>query len=345
MRDVRECHFAELNQRGGRCPLTKHAELVALGLGHDLRLLILADVDAVVPRDSKRSTSAPWSSGRRSKCSRFFPCFSEATGSNRIPGKRSTSARISNSSAVSSTTTHPSAVAHQLPRSPYRRRRPLSAPIPTPAQFARSSGSASHMRALGNVTGTKATRRRPPTRPAPWIVSQTSSRRAISAGIMRYLESSSGTSEASTGGDCHRSIAATSLGVAGRMEGHTIPFSKQTNCFSSPSARGTESFLDRRKPPRKCRLKECSPGETRYTLICLGEMAPTFEPSRKTLTTPPSPIAGLWRWPRPRPSRDAARTTARVGNAGQIRSGLATVGWSLRPWLPRQHRIFHDRGS
>ena len=145
-------------------------------------------------------------------------------------------------------------------------------------------------------------------------------------------------SEASTGGDCHRSIAATSLGVAGRMEGHPIPFSKQTNCFSSPSARGTESFLDRRKPPRKCRLKEWSPGETWYTLICLGEMAPTFEPSRKTLTTPPSPIAGLRRWARPRPSRDAARTTTRVGNAGQIRFG-ARHSWMVAPtWssMPRE---------
>ena len=60
-----------------------------------------------------------------------------------------------------------------------------------------------------------------------------------------------GSSEASPGGDCHRSIAATSLGVAGRMEGQAIPFSEHTNCFSSPSARGTWSFLDRRKPPRK----------------------------------------------------------------------------------------------
>ena len=128
-------------------------------------------------------------------------------------------------------------------------------------------------------------------------------------------------SEASTGGDCHRSIAATSFGVAGRMEGHAIAFSKQTNSIFSPSARGTESFLERRKPPRKCRLNEWSPGETWYTLICRGEMEPTFEPSRKTLTTPPSPIAGLGRWPRPRPSPDAARTTSRVGNAGQIRFG------------------------
>ena len=114
------------------------------------------------------------------------------------------------------------------------------------------------------------------------------------------------------------------------MEGHPNAFSKQTNCFSSPSARGTWSFLDRRKPPRKCRLKECSPGETWYTLICLGEMAPTFEPSRKTLTTPPSPIAGLRRWARPRPSRDAARTTTRVGNAGQIRFG-ARHNWMVAP--------------
>ena len=114
------------------------------------------------------------------------------------------------------------------------------------------------------------------------------------------------------------------------MEGHPNAFSKQTNCFSSPPARGTRSFLDRRKPPRKCRLKECSPGETWYTLICLGEMAPTFEPSRKTLTTPPSPIAGLRRWARPRPSRDAARTTTRVGNPGQIRFG-ARHNWMVAP--------------
>ena len=102
------------------------------------------------------------------------------------------------------------------------------------------------------------------------------------------------------------------------MEGHANPFSKQTNCICSPPARGTESFLDRRKPPRKCRLKECSPGETRYTLICLGEITPTFEPSRKTLTPP---LAGLVRWARPRTSRDAARTTATVGYAGQTRLG------------------------
>jgi hypothetical protein len=88
---------------------------------------------------------------------------------------------------------------------------------------------------------------------------------------MRYLESSSGEFKASTDGACHPSIAATSLGVAGQMEGHANAFSKQTNCFFSPSARGTESFLDRRKPPRKCRLKECSPGETSYALICLGK--------------------------------------------------------------------------
>ena len=145
--------------------------------------------------------------------------------------------------------------------------------------------------------------------------------------VVSDLESCSANSEASTAGDCHRSIAATSLGVAGRMEGHAHPFSKQTNCFSSPSARGTWSFLDRRKPPRKCRLKECSPGETWYTLICLGEMAPTFEPSRKTLTPP---IAGLRRWARP--SRDAARTTARVGNAGQIRFGVRH-SWMVAPPL------------
>ncbi len=105
-------------------------------------------------------------------------------------------------------------------------------------------------------------------------------------------------------------------------------FSKQKNCFLSPSARETWSFLDRRRPPRKCRLKECSPGETWYTLIWLGEMAPTLEPSRNTLRTPPSPIAGLRR--RPRPSRDAARTITRVGNAGQIRFG-ARHNWMVAP--------------
>ncbi len=114
------------------------------------------------------------------------------------------------------------------------------------------------------------------------------------------------------------------------MEGHANALSEQTNRFSSPSARGTESFLDRRKPPRKCRLKECSPGETWYTLISLGEMAPTFEPSRKTVTAPPSPITGLRRWPRPRLSRDAARAKTRVGNAGQIRFG-ARHSWMLAP--------------
>jgi hypothetical protein len=91
--------------------------------------------------------------------------------------------------------------------------------------------------------------------------------------------------EASTGARYHRSFAATSWGVADRMEGHPNAFSKQTNCFSSPLARETWSVLDRRKPPRKCRLKECSPGETRYTLICLGEMAPvwTAEVNGKTV--------------------------------------------------------------
>ena len=114
------------------------------------------------------------------------------------------------------------------------------------------------------------------------------------------------------------------------MEGQPIAFSKHTNGFTSPSARGTVSFLDRRNPPRKCRLKECSPGETWYTSICLGEMAPTFAPSRKTLTTPPSPIAGLGCWARPRPSRDAARITTSIGNAGQIRFG-ARHSWMVAP--------------
>jgi hypothetical protein len=116
------------------------------------------------------------------------------------------------------------------------------------------------------------------------------------------------------------------------MEGHPNAFSKQTNCLSSPAARGTWSFLDRRNPPRKCRLTECSPGETLYTLICSGEIAPTFKPSRKTLTTPPSPSAGLRRWAPPRPSRDAARTTTRVGNAGQIRFGVRHK-WMVAPTL------------
>ena len=146
-------------------------------------------------------------------------------------------------------------------------------------------------------------------------------------------ESPQAGSEPSTGAGWTRPIAATSLGVAGRIEGHPNAFSEQTSCFSSPPARGTRRFLDRRKPPRKCRLKECSPGETWYVLICRGEMAPTFEPSRKTLTTPPSPIAGR----RPRPSRDMARTTTRVGNAGQFRFG-ARHNWMVDPTsssLPR----------
>jgi len=180
--------------------------------------------------------------------------------------------------------------------------------------------------------------------------------RAIPAGIGATSEPPQAGSEPSTGAGCSRLIAPTSLGVAGRMEGPPNASSKQTSCFSSPSARRTWRFLDRRKPPRKCRLNECSPGATWYTLICLGEMAPTFEPSRKTLTTPPSPISALRRWPRPRPSRDATRTTTRVGNAAQIRFG-ARHSWMvapprsssparrLRSWLPRQHRLFHDRGS
>src|ERR1039457_6665026 len=126
-------------------------------------------------------------------------------------------------------------------------------------------------------------------------VSQSSHAERYPQALCATSESPQAGSEPSTGAECRRFIAATSLGVAGRMEGHPNAFSKQTNCFSSPSARGTWSFLDRRKPPRKCRLKECSPGETWYTLICLGEMAPTFEPSRKTLTTPPSPIAEIGR--------------------------------------------------
>src|ERR1035441_7967969 len=56
-------------------------------------------------------------------------------------------------------------------------------------------------------------------------------------------------------------------------------------------------------------------------------MAPTFEPSRKMLTPP---IAGLRRWAQPRPSRDAARTTATVGNAGQTRFG-ARHSWMVAP--------------
>ena len=170
-------------------------------------------------------------------------------------------------------------------------------------------------------------------RPAPLgTVSQSSRAERYPQALCTTSESPQAGSEPSTGAECRRSIAATSLAVAGRIEGHPNAFSKQTNCFSSPSARGTWSFLDRRKPPRKCRLKECSPGETWYTLTCLGEMAPTFEPSRKTLTTPPSPIAGLRRWARPRPSRDAARTTTRVGNAGQIRFG-ARHSWIVAPFL------------
>jgi hypothetical protein len=153
-----------------------------------------------------------------------------------------------------------------------------------------------------------------------------SARVPVPSDIRRQLRATPNCPQA--GGDCHRSIAATSSGVAGRMEGHPNPFSTQTNCFSSPPPRATESFLDRRKPPRKCRLKECSPDETWYTLICLGEMAPTFEPSRKTLTTPPSPTAGRRRWPRA--SRDTARRTTRVGNAGQIRFG-ARDSWMVAP--------------
>ena len=140
-------------------------------------------------------------------------------------------------------------------------------------------------------------------------------------------------SEPSTVAERRCSIASTSLDVAGRMEGHPNAFSKQTNCFSSPSARGTRSFLDRRKPPRKRRLNECSPGETWYTLTCLVEMAPTFKPSRKTLTTPPSPISGLPRSARPGPSRDAARTTTRVGKPGQIRFGARQI-WMVAPRSP-----------
>ena len=161
-------------------------------------------------------------------------------------------------------------------------------------------------------------------------VSQSSRAERYPQALCATSESPQAGSGPSTGAECRRSIAATSLGVASRMEGHPNAFNKQTNCFSSPSARGTWSLLDRRKPPRKCRLKECSPGETWYTLICLGEIAPTFEPSRKTLTTPPSPIAGLRRWARSRPSRDAARTTTRVGNAGQIRLG-ARHNWMVAP--------------
>lgn len=140
-------------------------------------------------------------------------------------------------------------------------------------------------------------------------------------------ESPQAGSEPSTAAECSRSIAVTSLGVAGLMEGQANPFTKQTNCFSSPSARRTWSVLDRRKPPRNWRPKECSPGETWYTLTCSGEMAPTFEPSRTTLTPP---IAGLRRWSRPRPSRETARTTATVGNAGHTRLG-ARQTWMVAP--------------
>ena len=91
---------------------------------------------------------------------------------------------------------------------------------------------------------------------------------------MGHLEIAQAGSEPSSGAESRRSIAATSWGVAGRMEGHPNVFSRQTNFFASPSARGTWSRLDRRKPPRKCRLKECSPGETWYTGSAWAKMAP-----------------------------------------------------------------------
>ena len=154
--------------------------------------------------------------------------------------------------------------------------------------------------------------------------------RAHCPGRLATSNSPQAGSDPSSGAGSRHSIAATSLGVAGRMEGHPNAFSEQTNRFSSPSVRGTRRLLDRRTPPRKCRLTECSPGETGYTLICWGAIAPTLEPSRKTLTTPPSPIAGLRRWPRPRPSRDAARTTTSAGNAGQIRFEVRH-SWMVAP--------------
>jgi hypothetical protein len=124
------------------------------------------------------------------------------------------------------------------------------------------------------------------------------------------------------------------VGSGGPDRGPPERVQQQTSCFSSPSARGTWSFLDRRNPPRKCRLKECSPGETWYTLICLGEMAPTFEPSRKTLTTPPSRSRGSGVGPGP--GRAGMRPGPRPGSETRAKfdSEFATIGWSLQPRHP-----------
>ena len=81
----------------------EHAELVAFGIGeHDPADVALADVDHASRRaPTSRSTSASWSSGTRSMCSRFFTVFASGTGTNTRPGNDSSCLVITTSSSAS----------------------------------------------------------------------------------------------------------------------------------------------------------------------------------------------------------------------------------------------------
>ena len=151
------------------------------------------------------------------------------------------------------------------------------------------------------------------------------------------------------------SIAATSLGVTGRMEGQAKAFSKHTECFSSPSARGTREFPRSPQATEEVQTQRMFPPRDLVHLDLLGRddarlRAVEEDADNTTLTDCRAPALGA-----ARASRDAARTTTRVGNAGQFDSGLAAIGWSLqprhprparclRPRVPRQH-LSHDRAS
>src|ERR1700712_261900 len=70
----------------------------------------------VAPIASRRAISASWSSGRKSRCRRFFSTFGSSTGTNNRPGSRSGAGRISTSSSEPPTETQPRACCHHRPR-------------------------------------------------------------------------------------------------------------------------------------------------------------------------------------------------------------------------------------
>jgi hypothetical protein len=82
----------------------------------------------VAPKASSRSTSASRSSGRKSRCRRFFVVLGSETGTKRSPGSRSSVGLISNSSGSSFTTTQPSASRHRVRGHAGRAHRRSSAP-------------------------------------------------------------------------------------------------------------------------------------------------------------------------------------------------------------------------